>query len=67
MTYRMNVQFKDGSKVEEVVESALPQRTDAIAIARRGGGQASVRVTAIWTPSSKIPSDGLVRVEAREI
>ncbi len=67
MAYRMNVQFKDGSQVAEVMDSALPKRTDAILIPRQRGGQASVRVIAIWTPSSKMRSDGLVMVEAREV
>jgi len=43
-----------------------PRRGDTIA-AIRHGQPVSVRVTAIWTPSSKLRDDGLVTVEAREI
>ena len=67
MAYCMNVAFKDGSQVAEVMNTALPRRKDTIVIAKRGGGQVSVCVTAIWTPSSKMGGDGLVMVEAREI
>jgi|WetSurMetagenome_2_1015567.scaffolds.fasta_scaffold504901_2 hypothetical protein len=72
MPYRVNVQFKDGSTDRppaEVVAATPPRCGDTIIVGRRGR-PVSVRVYAIWTPSSKLPGpgiDGLVMVEAREI
>jgi len=72
MAYRVNVQFKDGSTnglLSDVVAAPPPRRGDTISVAKRGQ-PVSVRVTAIWTPSAKLPGpklDGLVMVEAREI
>jgi hypothetical protein len=69
MAYRVNVQFKDGStngSLADVVTATPPRYGDTIAVARHGG-TVPARVTAIWTPSSKLRSDGLVMVEAREI
>jgi hypothetical protein len=72
MAYRVNVQFKDGSSnspLADLVAATPPRCGDTITVARHGLPVA-VRVTAIWTPSSKLRGptiDGLVMVEAREI
>ena len=69
MAYRVNAQFKDGSTNSarlEVVDAPLPRPGDTVAVTRQGL-PVSMRVIAIWTPSSKLRGDGLVMVEAREI
>ncbi len=66
MTYRLNVQLRDGSNpAAEIVDAALPQRGQTIVVAIRGR-QVPALVIAIWTPSSKTRGDGLIMVEARE-
>jgi len=70
MAYRVNVQFKDGSTngpKAEVVDATLPRCGETIVVSRHGR-PISLRVTAIWTPSSKVSKvDALVVVEALEI
>jgi hypothetical protein len=72
MAYRVNAQFKDGSTngpLADVVAAAPPHPGDIVSVGRHGG-QVSLRVTAVWVPSSRPPhrrSDGLVMVEALEI
>ena len=67
MTYRVNVQLKAGpSPTTQVVDAALPRQGQTIVVEMRGC-QISARVVAIWTPSSKTRTDGLIVVEAQEI
>jgi hypothetical protein len=72
MAYRVNTQFKDGSKsglLTDVVAAPPPRCGDTIFVSQQGR-DVSVRVTAVWTPSAKFQSrttDELIMVEAREI
>ena len=72
MAYRVNTQFKDGSTsgpLTDVIAANPPRCGDTISVTR-GGENVPVKVTAVWTPSSRLPNraaDGLVMVEAREI
>lgn len=69
MAYRLNAQFKDGSTNSdrvEVVDAPLPRLGDTISIVRHDRPVA-MRVTAIWTPSSKLRNNSLVTVETSEI
>lgn len=67
MAYRVNVQFRDlPGPVADVIDAPLPRRGDTIVIARRGL-PVSVRIIAIWTPSTKLRGDGLVMVEVKEL
>lgn len=72
MAYRINAQFKDGSTngpLTDVIAANPPKCGDTISVTR-GGNRVPVKVTAVWTPSSRPPNratDGLVMVEAREI
>jgi hypothetical protein len=69
MPYRLNAQFRDGSTNNphtNVVETPAPRCGDTIAIARHGQS-VPMRVIATWTPSTRMKSDGLTMVEAREI
>lgn len=72
MAYRVNAQFKDGptdGSLTDVVAAPTPRCGDTISVSRHGH-DVPVRVTAVWTPSSRVPGGGkdtLVMVEAREI
>lgn len=69
MTYRVNARFKDGSTNSDFVQVAnapLPRLGDTISIVRRGR-PVSMRVTAIWTPSSKLQNHNITMVETSEI
>lgn len=70
MTYRVNVQYKDGSTngpAVDIVTATPPRRGETISVAKHGL-LISVRVTAIWTP--RLPGskfNDLVMVEAQEV
>lgn len=69
MAYRLNAQFRDSLTANApatVVDAPVPRRGETIIIAKNGEC-VPMRVIAIWTPSSKVNSDGLTVVEAREI
>ena len=69
MTYRVNAQFKDGSTNSgfvQIADAPLPHLGDTISIVRHGQ-PVSMRVTAIWTPSSKLRNNNMTVVETSEI
>lgn len=67
MTYRVNMQFKTGSSLlTDVIDAALPQMGETIAIALRER-KIPARVVAIWAPWSRSKTDGLIVVEAQEL
>ena len=72
MAYRVNTQFKDGSKSGPLgdVVAALPPRCGDMIFVSQQGRDVSARVTAVWTPSMKLrgrAANELIVVEAREI
>jgi hypothetical protein len=72
MAYRVNTQFKDGSRSGPLgdVVAALPPRCGDMIFVNQQGRNVSVRVTAVWTPLLKSqgrPANELIMVEAREI
>ena len=69
MAYRVSARFRDGSanmSVAGLADAALPRLGDTISVARHGL-VVPMRVIATWRPSSKLPGDGLLIVEAREL
>jgi hypothetical protein len=72
MAYRVNAQFQDGSMngfLPDVVAAPPPRCGETITV-NRYGRDIFLKVTAVWTPSFKLPSRGtdvVVMVEAREI
>ena len=72
MAYRVNAQFKDGStngSPGDVIAAAPPHCGETISVSR-GDRDVTMKVTAVWTPSARMPgkrADGLIMVEASEI
>jgi hypothetical protein len=72
MAYRVNAQFKDGStngSPADVIAAAPPRCGETISVSR-GDRDVAMKVTAVWTPSAKMPgkhAEGLIMVEAREV
>ena len=73
MAYRVNAQFKDGSTsgAPADVIAAVPPRCGETIRVSRGDRDVAMKVTAVWTPSAKLPgkhvAEGLIMVEAREV
>jgi len=71
LAYRINARFKDDwsdGLLTDVISAQTPKCGETILVSRHGR-EVPVRVTAVWTPSSKLPSknaNGLIMVEASE-
>ena len=76
MAYRVNARFKDGYQdgwLSDVVAAEVPRCGEMISV-NRFGRDVALFVTAIWTPSAKLPSAKVkesdsptIMVEAREV
>ena len=72
MAYRVNALFKDGTTngaMTDVIAAPPPRCGETIRV-NRGEREVPMKVTAVWTPSAKLPgkhADGLVMVEASEV
>jgi hypothetical protein len=70
MAYRVNARFANdfyNGWLSDVIAAPPPGRGDVISV-NRFGREIPMQVTAVWTPSAKIPRmAGVIMIEAREI
>jgi len=70
MAYRVHAQFADSfynGWLSDIIAAPAPERGDVISV-NRFGRDIPLQVTAVWTPSAKIPRmAGVTMIEAREI